>query len=245
MSIMDFFRGTDSAAQAAQNTQQQQPAQQQQQQQQQEPNSGTPTQGEVSGLDAFKDIWQNEPVKEGEQEDPEAAYDPSAGLNINPEEIQKQVAQMNFAQVLDTQTLAKIGEGGEEAQKAFAESLNKVSQYVFSQSMIANATLVKQALANSSGVFDARAERLLKQSKISDATSSQNPVFNHPAAQPMVKALQEQLARKHPQASHEEIAQKANQMFASLAEEFTKPQRDKQNQQSRANEPDWEDFFNS
>lgn len=247
MSIMDFFRGGPAPAQ--------EPAQPATPAQPTEPtapanpadpaSSGNPApQGESSALDAFKDIWNNEPAKEGEP-DPNAAYDPSASLNINPEEIQKAVSSIDFTQTLTPDTLAAISEGGEGAQKAFASALNQVSQHVFSQSMIANATLVKQALAQSTSAFDSRAEQLLRQSRVSDEVSKTNPVFNHPVAKPMVHALEQQLMRKYPQASHEEIAKQANQMFASFADEFSKPERERNKQSQTADDTDWEAFFNS
>lgn len=248
MSIMDFFRGSNGDATPAAGTQGQQQAPQQQAAPQQE-GAGNPTVpqqegetgGEVSGLDAFKDIWNNEPDDSGN--DNSQNYDPSSFLNVDPEAIQQAVAQVDFSQVLDRETLAQISEGGEQAQQAFAKSMNSIAQHVFSQSMIANATLVKQALNKSTSTFDARAQELMRRSQIDQTVSSSNPAFKHPSAAPIVKAMQSQLAQKYPQASPKEIADKANQWFEEFANEIGAPKRQQQQSQQKAGEMDWEQFF--
>lgn len=253
MSIMDFFRGntgnsataaSEGMAPAGQEGQQQQaPQGQAPQGNEGQQTSGEGGTGQVSGLDAFKDLWDNAP--EGSEGENSQNYDPSSFLNVDPKAIQEAVSQVDFSQVLDRETLAQISEGGEGAQQAFAKSMNSIAQHVFSQAMIANATLVKQALAQSTSSFDARAQELLRQSEIDRTVTSSNPALKHPSAKPIVDAMRQQLASKYPQASSEEIAQKAQQWFEEFANEFGAPKRQAEQQQRSKNEPDWEAFFNS
>lgn len=204
-------------------------------------NLGGEQQGEVSGLDAFKDLWNNDAGdKEGGEE---KEFDPSSSLNIDPAAIQKAVAEIDFSQVMDKDTVAKIAEGGDGAQAAFATSMNSLAQHVFSQSMIANATLVKQALSQSTGAFDSRAQQLMRQDKISSTVKDSNPAFKHPSAAPIVEAMQSQLSKKYPTASPQEISEKATQWFGEFASEIQAPERKKKESQKKADEPDWEAFF--
>lgn len=258
MSIMDFFRGNAGASATAAGDSVAAQAPQQQGQSQAAPpqeGAGNPTvpqsgesqsqggegSGEVSGLDAFKDLWDNS--SEGSEGENSQNYDPSSSLNIDPKAIQEAVSQVDFSQVLDREVLGQISEGGEAAQQAFAKSMNSIAQHVFSQSMIANATLVKQALSQSTNAFDSRAQEMMRRSKIDETVTSSNPAFKHPSAKPIVDAMQSQLAKKYPQASPGEIAEKANQWFEEFASEVGAPKRQQEQQQRSKNEPDWEAFF--
>ena len=250
MSIFDMFRSGGSSNAAAEGVSQApEGAEGAQQQAPQTPQSGGgtgeegSTQGQVSGLEAFKDLWDNS--TEGNEGDDLSAYDPSASLNVDPEAIQQAVSQIDFSQVLDPQTLSQISEGGEQAQQAFAKSMNSLAQHVFSQSMIANATLVKQALGKSTEAFDRRAQQMVRHSDVSKEVQNANPAFKHPSAKPIVESMQYQLQRKYPQASPQEIAQKAQQWFEEFANEMRAPERAAEQQRKSANEPDWEAFFNS
>lgn len=250
MSVMDFFRGNSGSAAPAPAAEPTNNATFQEggTGQRQEPTiggEGTSTgeaTGEVSGLDAFKDLWDNKTEGEEGKEgaDPQ---DPSAFLNIDPKAIQDAVSKVDFAQVLDAETLGQISEGGEAAQQAFSKSMNSIAQHVFSQSMIANATLVKQALAQSTGAFDSRAQEVLRKSQIDQTVSGSNPAFNHPSAKPIVESMQAQLAKKYPQASPQEISDKANQWFQEFANEVGAPQRKQAASNKAKGEPDWEAFF--
>lgn len=252
MSIMDFFRGntgnsataaSEGMAPAGQEGQQQAPQGQPPQSTEGQQTSGEGSTEGVSGLEAFKDLWDNS--TEGNEGDDLSAYDPSASLNVDPEAIQQAVSQIDFSQVLDPQTLSQISEGGEQAQQAFAKSMNSLAQHVFSQSMIANATLVKQALGKSTEAFDRRAQQMVRHSDVSKEVQNANPAFKHPSAKPIVESMQYQLQRKYPQASPQEIAQKAQQWFEEFANEMRAPERAAEQQRKSANEPDWEAFFNS
>lgn len=231
MSIFDIFRSSPTSTAAA-------------------PATGTGTQpGElqnntppeptdpVSSLDTFKDLWQND-AEGGETADD---LETDALFTIDAEKINDTVSKINFAQVLDAETLGKISEGGEEAQRAFALSLNKVAQQVFSQSMLANATLVKQALSGAQEKFDKRAQQTYRQTQVSDTVRESNPAFKHPSVAPMIAALETQLAHKYPTASPAEISQKAQAYFTDFADAIRAPE--KKAAETKIDGTDWEAFF--
>ena len=195
-----------------------------------------PTNPDISAMDSFSDLWKNDPTAGTS----EADLDTDSLFTIDPQKIQDTVAKIDFANVLDSESLGKIAQGGEGAQQAFSESMNKVAQHVFTQSMLANAVLVKQALAGAQGQFDKRAENSYRKSQVTDAVRTSNPVFNHPSVVPMVEALESQLSRKYPTASPAEIKDKANMYFADFAKAIQAP--DRKAAATSAGEMDWDKF---
>lgn len=207
-----------------------------------ENNKEVPASEEVSPLESIKDLWQTtDDANLDEGTEVEEIF------NIDPAKIQETVSQINFAQVLDRGTLAKISEGGEDAIQAFADALNKVSQHTFTQAIVASSTLTKKALSQAQERFDKRVESFQRQSEVSKAVRSENPIFSHPSVEPLVEAVEAQLARKFPTASPQEISEKAKSYFLEFAKEIQAPEARKL-AESSANgkkDTDWEAFFSS
>lgn len=205
---------------------------------------GTEPKEQVSPLDAYKDLWNNEPKGNGENgEAADPLSDPSSLFNIDPKSIQEAVGRIDFAQSVTPEHLQAITEGGEGAQKAFMDSMNAVARQVFSQSMVGSAKLVEQAIARSAGAIDSRVESRLRTSQVSESVAESNPAFKHPAAKPMVQALQQQLAAKHPTASSKEISDMANAFFKDFADTIGAPARQKEQESQASGEIDWYDWL--
>jgi len=173
---------------------------------------------DVSPMEAFKDIWQN-----GDSDTDVDDADFSSLFNIDPEKIQETVSNFDFTQSLDPAALDAISAGGEEAQKAFAASLNTVAKDVFSKAMLANGMLVKQALEKAQDKIDTRTSRNYQRLKASEELTSSNPLFKDPAVAPMIGAIQAQLHRKYPDASSSEIKQQAERYLLQFADVIRGP----------------------
>ena len=156
---------------------------------------------EVSPMDTYKDLWDT-----ASNDAVDTATDPSAGITIDPTKIAETVKGIDFAGAIDPNTQELLAAGGEGAQQAFVAALNSVSQSVFSQAMIASATLTKEAIANAAPVFDTRAQTLLKHNQIAEHNVTANANLAHPSVAPMVKAIETQMAAKHPTASAKEVS---------------------------------------
>lgn len=205
---------------------------------------GTEPKEQVSPLDAYKDLWNNEPKGNGENgEAADPLSDPSSLFNIDPKSIQEAVGKINFADSVTPEHLQAITEGGEGAQKAFMDSMNAVARQVFSQSMVGSAKLVEQAIARSAGAIDSRVESRLRTSQVSESVAESNPAFKHPAAKPMVQALQQQLAAKHPTASSKEISDMANAFFKDFADTIGAPEKQAQQKEADAGQMDWDNWL--
>lgn len=228
MSLMDFFKGQP--APAMQESSQQSLQESQNNQQLNGSNSqNNQQQSENSGLESFKDLWNNTNT-EGEQLEDDS--DLSSLFTVDPDKINESVSKIDFTQSISPEALEAISAGGEEAVKAFATSLNKVAQEVFSKSMLASGSLVKQAFSKAQDRIDARASRNFTRLKVSDELTSVNPLLKDPSVAPMVAAVQSQLQRKYPDASADEIRTQAEKYFENFAKlvtkkpESTAPERD-------------------
>lgn len=171
----------------------------------------------VSPLDGFSDLWQTVKVEDGEND-----TDLSSIIKIDQAKIAEAMNNISFSQVIGQEDLAKISEGGEAAQTAFVSALDKVSKAVFSQSMVANATLIQQAITQAGDKIDKRTSNALRNNQIKDSVRGINPILNHPSFAPIASALESQLAAKYPTASPEDIKTKAAEYLNSFASELTK-----------------------
>lgn len=236
MSIMDFFRGAPATTQApaapaapatAAPEAGQQPA----------PESQAPA---ANPLDDFSKLW--EAPKEG---DPKPTnFDPSALFQIDPAKVQEAVGQMNFAGSVTPELLQQIAGGGEDATKAFMTAMNSVAQQAFAQSMIGSAKLVEQAMTKANTSLDARLKEGIRQQQVSTSLRDSNPALSHPAAQPLVAALEAQFTQKYPTASHTEITKMAQDYLSKFASVVSPAQQPQQTPQSKQ-ETDWDLFLKS
>ncbi|TFZ81695.1 hypothetical protein [Candidatus Macondimonas diazotrophica] len=203
-----------------------------------ESNQEESTEPKVSPLEAFKDIWQSD-TTEAEQDD----ADLSSLFSIDPEKINSTVSNIDFTKSLDPQVLESIAAGGEDAQKAFLTSLNSVARDVFSQSMLANGMLVKQALTKAQDKIDTRTSRSYNRLKASEALTSSNPLLKDPAVEPMISAIQERLHKKYPDADSESIKQQAEEYLLKFADVIRGPSEQRKQEETSAKETDFSTFL--
>lgn len=242
MSIMDFFRGPAAADQGNQSPQNQSaqgapqtvpanPAAQ--------PNPTNPTvpnkdpQAPESQLDSFKDLW---------KADNTAAPTSPLG-NLDQAKINEAAGKIDFTRVIPKEALSKIAAGGEEATVAFAQSLNSVAQAVFANSTAANASIVENALANQRKQFESALPQLLKQHGLGEALVTQNPLLTHPAAQPMVEAIKQQMVQQYPKATQQELMEMTGRYFDQMAGLFKKPDVPDPVAAKKASGDDWSTFL--
>lgn len=252
MSIFDIFAPKPAAAPASADASQQQGQQQnnnqqqgaqpadqnQQQNNQQQGTQTTQQQGTEAPLDAFKDLWQT-PVKSGENNDQTMFGE------VDPAKIFEAAKKANFSSVVTQEQLSAIEQGGEAAKKAFAQSLNAVAQAVFAQNTLASTKLIETAIAKATARMEASLPAHIKQHSVQDSLLADNPSLSHPAAAPIINALQSQLAVKYPNASTAELKKMAQDYLtlftnvASPAKGDGTQTKQGQNNQSSGNDVDW------
>jgi hypothetical protein len=164
-------------------------------------------------MDKFNELWAA--PKEGDPVAP--SFDPSKMFQIDPAKIQEEVSKINFAGSVTKEQLAAIQAGGDDATAAFAAAMNSVAQQTFAQSMLASAKLVEGAMTQANNTLDARIAQEAKKLNVSSSLRETNPALSHPAAEPLVKAMEAQFAQKHPNASSSELTKMAQEYLATFA----------------------------
>lgn len=177
--------------------------------QQAAPTPATPT-TEPNPLDNLATLWQNDPnVK--------APADPFSAplLNTDPTKIAEAAKKIDFVSHIAPETLAKAMSGQDPA--AFMEVMNSVAQRTLTTSAQINAATVEQATArNNSRIMEALPGRV-KDIQL-QGMKSDNPVLQHPAAQPFLQLTRAQIQMKNPGMSAADINQQAEHALLGLAQ---------------------------
>lgn len=184
------------------------------------PPAGTPTQQalaaeNVSPMDAYTELWQT-PTNQGV----DTTLPANMFAGVDPNKMLESARKMDFAKSIPPEVLSKITAGGPEAAQAFAQALNDVSQQSYARSSFAATKIVENALAKFEEGMNNRLPNQMKRLQVSESLRESNPALNHPAAAPIVEALQVQFTTKFPNASATEIRQMATDyltQFAGLA----------------------------
>lgn len=194
---------------------------------------------QVSPLDTFSNLW--EPKKPVEGAPPE--FDPSNIFQLNQESMAQALAQVNFASGITEDHIAAITAGGEGAVKALGEMLNNTARQTMGAATQASAKMIEKAMTSASGAMDGKINNQVRQNQIASHLQETNPIVNHPAAAPMIQAMQTQLAAQFPKASPAEIAQKVQDYMGAFAAVATgKPQAEAEAAKA-AQGTDWESYF--
>ncbi len=189
-----------------------------------------------SPLAEFKDIWQPDP-----NAIPASA---AAGFNIDPAKMFEAAKKTDFSRFMNPENLKAIAAGGEGAVKAMMDTMNGVAQAAYGQSAVAAAKIVEAALAKNKETFDAALPGLIRKHQVSDTLRTENPIFNNPAIQPIISALESQLMIKHPQATAAQINAEAKKYVEALGSSFApKLVVDAATAAKAKNEVDWTNFL--
>ena len=166
-----------------------------------------------SPLDQFGSLWQPSDNKEG----------PQPVINVDPKQLAEAASKTDFRKMISQEQLTAIQAGGEQAAAAFAEAINKVAQGVYAQSAFATTKIVEQAVNRAREQFQAEIPAHIKRQAVSDSLRNENPVFNHPAASPILGAIEAQMTAKFPNATASEITSMAKQYLENFASAVTAP----------------------
>lgn len=192
---------------------------------------------EATPLDQFSELWKNEPI------DPKAANNSGVFGTIDHNRFTEAAGKIDFTKVITPEQLQSIAQGGESAVQAFASALNKVAQTTYAQSAFAATKITEQAMARSRESLLAELPQHIKKQTVSENLRAENPVFQNPAVQPIISALEAQLTVKFPQASAGEITTMAKQYVEALGTSFSpKPVAAPKTPGSRE-DTDWSSFL--
>ena len=187
----------------------------------------------VSPLDQFNTLW--EPVA---TQGVDGTLPANMFAGADPAKMLEAARKVDFAKSISPDMLAKITAGGPEAAAAFAAAMNDVSQRAYAQSSFASTKIVEAALQKFQEGLDTRLPSQIKKHQVSDSLRASNPALQHPAAAPIMEAMQAQLTVKYPNATVAEIQDMASQYLGA----FTSAASPKKVDPVAASE-NWDKFF--
>ena len=189
----------------------------------------------LSPFDEFKTLWQ--PVV---QEGVDNTLPANMFSGLDPTKMLESARKVDFAKSIPPEVLAKITAGGPDAGTALLSVLNDVSQRAYAQASIAATGITKSALEQFQSGLDSRLPGQIKKHQVSDSIREANPALQHPAAQPIMEALQAQIAAKYPNATVAELRDVASQYLTA----FTSAANPAKKAVAAQGDENWEKFFN-
>jgi hypothetical protein len=170
----------------------------------------------VSPLDNFADLWKTDTNNTG-------SVTNKPMFNVDPAKLAEAAKKMNLASSVTPEQLQAIQAGGEGAAAAFQQAMESVASNVMVHAATASAAMVEQAVAKAQADFASQVPGLIKKANINNELLGENPALSHPAAQPLVEAIQRQVLQKFPNATPVELREQVNNYFNSFAEVITAP----------------------
>lgn len=192
--------------------------------------TNTPT----SPLDAYSDMWNTDPTKLQQQNQPL--------FNVDQQKLYEAAARNDFSKSLSPELLQKIQAGGTEATQAMLTAMNQMTQRGYAESAFATTKIVEQALEKQRQAFEAKLPALIKSQNVSDNLKNQNPIFNHPAAAPMLESLKANIAVKYPNATAQEQQKMAEDYLTSFAQAATPISKTTSESNKASGDFDWSNF---
>lgn len=154
----------------------------------------------VPPIDLWKTLWEPTESKEVDGTLPVNMF-----ANFDQGKLLESARKVDFTRSIPPEVLAKIGAGGEDAVKAFAQVINDVAQRSYAQSTFANGKMMEAAMTKLLEGVETRLPSKFKAQQLSQTLIQENPMLAHPAAAVIVEALQAQLLQKFPTASQAEL----------------------------------------
>jgi hypothetical protein len=190
---------------------------------------------DVSPLDQFNTLWEPSASTGADNTLPANMF-----AGADPAKMLDAARKVDFAKSIPQDVIAKITAGGPEAAAAFASAINDVSQQSYAKSSFAATKIVEAALAKFQEGLDTRLPSQIKKHQVSDSIRQTNPALTHPAAAPILEALQSQFTVKYPNATVSEI----NDMATQYLNKFSEASQPKKVDKTPESE-NWGAFFES
>lgn len=252
-SFSNIFRPTQQVTTAPQQQQpQQQPQQPQPQQPQNGPGSsmqqggfappagGTAPAPQSSPLDGFAELW-----KTNANSDPTGSEDPFTQplFSTDPAKIREAASQMNFLNAVPPELMQKAMSGNEP--QAFMQVMNVVAQQALATALQVSTQTVEQAGSKIGERFNKTLPGRFKDLQINSSQPS-NPVLSHPAVQPMLSMVRNQIKMSNPDATPQQVNQMAEDYLSKFASALSPEASEPSGQGSNAGDSfNWEDWATS
>lgn len=181
----------------------------------------------------FDDLWTMEPTQSNQ----------APNFKLDPQHLSKVSSQMDFSRAVSQEDLGKIAQGGEEAVGALMNVLNTVGRSIFSMNAQFTSHMTEQGYNTAQKAIDTGLPSLVKKQFSQNELFQTNPKLKEPALQPLVMAIQSQVAQKHPNATPSEVNAMVNQYFTEVVGKSFAPEQDRQQQTAQNQSFDFSSFI--
>lgn len=177
------------------------------------PPAGTEPQAPANPLDSFSNIWQTPDNGGNPPADPFAA----PLLNSDPNKIAQAASKMDFLSKVPPDVMQKAMSGNDP--QAFLQVMNFVGQQsLAAATQLAAATTEHSHQRNNQRMLAALPAQI-KNAQVASLTS-ENPVLQHEAAQPMLKLIRSQIAQSDPNLNPQQIQKRAEEYLTTFASQL-------------------------
>lgn len=168
-----------------------------------------------SSLDPFKDFW-NTPVDA--QGKPVQTADPLATpiFNLDPTKIREQASTLDFVKDIKPELLEGLVQNGNLNTAGLLELINAVQQNAFTAATLSIGNMVNSGIDGNNKRLKMALPGVINGVALNNLPAGDNPVFNHPAVQPLVHALRTAAYSKNPSARPDDVATQVNSYLTGL-----------------------------
>ena len=153
---------------------------------------------------------------------PDDSANKGQGLNFNidPAQLAEIAGKIDYTQAITPEIRQRLAMGGEDAVAATMEALNVVNRLGYQQNAIATTKLIEAAVKNTEAAMDEKIQRTIKSMGLAENVTASNPALSNPAFAPVVKAAQQQIIAKFPNATQAELNQYLNRYLTDMGAAF-------------------------
>lgn len=196
-------------------------------------------------LDPFKDFW-NTPV-DADGKPVAQTPDPLAApiFNFDPTKISAQVKTLDFVKDIKPELISGLVENGQLNTANLLELINTVAQNSMAAATLSTGNMVNQATTANNARMKTALPGVINGVSLAGMPIGDNPVLNHPAVQPLVKALRTAAFAKDANANPAEVSANVERYIAGLAEamQATTPAATAATAAEAAKKQDWSNYF--
>ena len=204
--------------------------------QQQNPGAGqvpaTAPQEPSSPLDAFKDLWKTDASGANTPSDPFS----QPLFQTDPSKILEAANKADFISQVPQELMQKAMSG--QDPQAFMEVINKVAQQSLALSLQLNTATIEQAGTRIGDRYKKDLPNRFKELQV-NSTAPQNQVLQHPAAQPMLQSLRDQIRKNNPDMPPDQITKQAEEFLTTFASQLAGSGKESTSSQGASGEQDW------
>lgn len=177
----------------------------------QQPAASEPVPAPAVTPDPFETLWQN---------DDAGGQQGGINFNLDPAQLAEIAGKIDYSQAVTPEIRQRLAMGGDDAVSATMEALNAVNRMSYQQNAVATTKLIEAAVKSTEASMDAKIAKTIKSMGLAENVSASNPMLSNPAFAPIVKAAQQQIITKFPNASQAELNTMLNQYLAKAGEAF-------------------------